>query len=455
MAWFAGSRMMTPVSATAPRSAGTRAQQSARAPLAAPTIVAFDDNLWRGQWMNRQEILSRLGTLGWPVIYSNGALSLWERHLPCWREAGLFSRCAAMDGVTVDHPGRLVPRWPAHQPLDSIAVRVHASRLRRAAQRLGTGPPIAFIFHPRFGDYAKRLKAGITVFHIRDFYPSFPGWTRRNQEQLTALAESADLLLAAGEEMLSCVPAAVHHRVRMLANGTDTKAYSTAADEPCPDDLAAISRPRIGYVGSINPRLDFDLIDRLSAARPDWQWVFVGPLRLPSDGFDSAVPALWLRCLQRHNVHWLGEKTHDAVPPYVAHMDLNVLPYRVDDGAPGWVRYTTPLKLPACLATGRPVVGAALASVQRFAAVVEIASGLDGWRNTIDRVLSGRGNGSAAARTTMAARNDWDDRVATLSCWLAEICSERSDRNRFPLAAQGPDASISPQPRSSASSGEY
>src|SRR3546814_3716920 len=64
--------------------------------------------------MARQHLYTRLARRGWPVVYSTGPQSLWERHSEKWRRGGLlptFDRVEAGDGavVMVDRPGKGLP----------------------------------------------------------------------------------------------------------------------------------------------------------------------------------------------------------------------------------------------------------------------------------------------------------------------------------------------------------
>src|SRR3546814_12817646 len=64
--------------------------------------------------MARQHLYTRLARRGWPVVYSTGPQSLWERHSEKWRRGGLlptFDRVEAGAGavVMVDRPGKGLP----------------------------------------------------------------------------------------------------------------------------------------------------------------------------------------------------------------------------------------------------------------------------------------------------------------------------------------------------------
>ena len=69
-----------------------------------------------------------------------------------------------------------------------------------------------------------------------------------------------------------------------------------------------LPRPRLGFYGVIDERLDLELIDAVAAARPEWQLVMVGPVVK----IDPAVLP------KRANIHWLGPKLYEELPLYLA-----------------------------------------------------------------------------------------------------------------------------------------
>ena len=82
-------------------------------------------------------------------------------------------------------------------------------------------------------------------------------------------------------------------------------------------------RPRLGFYGVIDERLDLELIDAVAAARPEWHLVMVGPVVK----IDPAVLP------KRANIHWLGPKLYEELPLYLAGWDVALLPFalqRVD-----------------------------------------------------------------------------------------------------------------------------
>ena len=65
-----------------------------------------------------------------------------------------------------------------------------------------------------------------------------------------------------------------------------------------PPDQAGIPRPRLGFFGVIDERMDVDLVGQVAELRPDWQFVMIGPVV-------KIDPAILPR---RANIHWLGRQ---------------------------------------------------------------------------------------------------------------------------------------------------
>jgi glycosyltransferase involved in cell wall biosynthesis len=380
-------------------------------------IIAFDDNTWVGPWMNRQELLSRLAARGWPVVYSNGPLSIWERKKPRWGMNGLRSKLVHIDDVTVDYPGRLAPRWQSRPAWDRLVMQHHARRLRKA-----TGENfVLWLFNPRHHEQVSYLQPNFVMFHVRDYYPGFGNWTRSDQHDLDALTERADLITLAGEAMGECLPASARGRARLLENAVDARAYIAGIDEACPTDLAEIAKPRIGLIGAINPKVDLPSLLKLSKTRRDLQLVFIGPVLLPEEPGTGSQLEIWHECSRQSNIHWLGLKDHRLLPAYMAHMDVNVMAYRMTKVEKNWIHYINPLKMHACLAAGKPVIGIDIPAIRRFADHVEIVSEPDGWEASIDNAMATNGNGTKSDRQAVALDNTWDRRVDDLEAWILDF----------------------------------
>ena len=114
-------------------------------------------------------------------------------------------------------------------------------------------------------------------------------------------------------------------------------------------DQKSIPHPRLGYYGVIDERFDIDLIKQAAEARPDWNFVLVGPV-IKID--PATLP-------QNTNIHYLGSKTYDQLPDYLAGWDIALIPFAINEST----RYISPTKTPEYLAGGKPVISTAITDV--------------------------------------------------------------------------------------------
>ncbi len=386
-------------------------------------IFAFAPDEWTGRRLNRQHILSRLASRGWPVVYSIGALSVWDRRRARWAEAGWLGGFEEIEGVCVDRPGRLPPRWQRHPGWDRLVLRSHARRLEREAGCPASGA-ICYVFHPEYLPYVRCMRPRFVVYHAYDAYDLMPDWSPRLSEGRNHLLEQADLRVVTFQGITNFYPESLRGTVRELPNGVDEIFFGS--DAACPPELAQIPRPRIGYIGAVNPKVNFELLRVLAAERPDWHWVVIGKSDLESEA--AAGPHIdsmhaWHAFRGLPNVHYLGVRPFREVPAYVAHMDVNTICYRT--GADGWWSFGSPNKLHEQLASGKPVVASPLETIQPFADVVQLAATPAEWLAALDCAVAGGGPGTPEQRRAVAQRNTWDQRVDLLEGWLQEMLASR------------------------------
>src|SRR5580704_12226439 len=372
-------------------------------------IIVLASSSWTGRRVNSQHLISRLAQRGWPVVYSSGAMYSWERSRPEWRSARWYGTSEALEGVLVDDPGRLAPRWRRFPAWDRLAIHVHLNRLLKYLCNPSRDELICYVFDPIFLPYARQLHARYLVFHIYDAFELTPEFTDELWDWEIALAEEADLLVVTSRGMIGSFSHDLRAKALELPNGVEAERFMAEPQE-CPSDLALIPRPRIGYAGAINAKVDLALMIAIAKQRPDWHWVLIGT---------SILDDQWQILRNLPNVHWLGDKSYSEMPSYLHNMDVNTMCY-VTDGV-GWWIHGYPLKMHELLAVGKPIVSTALATILPFSHVVEIARTPEQWIEALERALNSGGRGTTAERRAVALKNTWDQRVDLLESRLRKM----------------------------------
>ena len=393
------------------------------------SIIALAPNDWQGTWMNRQQLLSRLAKRGFNVTYSTGCLSWWDRGSERWDKSKWFTRNIYTDGVTVDIPGKNYIRWPKCSLYDKTVIKKYVNRIKNKAgwkNKNSNIIKIAFIFHPCFYPYLEYLNSDYIVYHVYDLHSGMPGSSVTTELYEKKLIDRCDLLTVINQAIIDTFGESGKKKAKILGNGVDVDIFKLIKTTE-PEDMRAIPSPRIGYAGTLNNKIDWEVIEYLAKKFPEWHWVFVGPDK--SDKISDQVQInCYKRCLSFNNVHLLGGKKRLDVPNYVNNFDIGAICYRLEEN--GWSLFGSPLKLHEFLACGKPVVCSEMPSVYEFSDVIRISKTHDDWVRNIKNSLEFQDDlGDVERRIATARNNSWDSKVDILESLLFTML--KSNKNKI------------------------
>lgn len=210
---------------------------------------------------------------------------------------------------------------------------------------------ILWYYTPMAMAFTQHLQPIATVYDCMDELSAFQGASPALREHESQLFLQADLVFTGGQSLYEA-KCHQHPQVYAFPSSIEADHFAQARSIlPDPVDQAAISHPRIGFFGVIDERMDLELLDGLASTRPDWQFVIIGPVVK----IDPAT-------LPRHaNLHYLGGKSYQELPQYLAGWDVAMLPFARNEST----RFISPTKTPEYLAAGKPVVSTAIRDVVR------------------------------------------------------------------------------------------
>lgn len=393
--------------------------------LTGETILCFAPDPWEGLWRNRHQIMTRLARHN-TVVYIEPRM-YWRETWRRWRAGQIGLADLRRPALVHLQDGLWLYRDPVYAPFagrrsgGQLTAWVRQAALRTALRRLGAGAPILWLLRPFHADQIGLYGERLVVYHVTDEYSCFPAVTDVagfvQEEQ--ALIRQSDLVIVTSPGLLAS-KSRFNPRTHLVPNAVDYAGFQAAlaAGQRLPalgDGEAAIGRPRIGYVGALNKKVDFDLIAQVARARPEWQFVMVGAL--DTTGRPDLVNAVQPLA----NVHWLGRVPVEQVPLAIAGMDVCLLPYVRDT----WTANVDSLKLYEYLACGRPVVATDVPAARGFAHLVHIATGPEAFVSAINTALIADSPAAAQARRAAAAANTWEMRVAQIEELLAEALDRK------------------------------
>jgi UDP-galactopyranose mutase len=210
---------------------------------------------------------------------------------------------------------------------------------------------VLWYYTPMALAFTDQLTPIACVYDCMDELSAFRGADTRLQQYEKSLFTRADLVFTGGHTLFEAKKNQ-HHAVHAFPSSIDRAHFAKArTDQPQPEDQKNIPHPRLGFFGVIDERFDIELLDGAAAARPEWQFVMIGPV-VKID--PATLP-------QRPNIHYLGSKTYEELPAYLAGWDLALLLFARNEAT----RFISPTKTPEYLAAGRPVISTSITDVVR------------------------------------------------------------------------------------------
>ena len=173
----------------------------------------------------------------------------------------------------------------------------------------------------------------------------------------------------------------------LVRNGADFAHFShTNGTAP---EVRSFAAPVVGFAGNLTAeKVDFDLLEAVARARPEWSLVLVGP---PAE-------------------HALGFRPYEELPAYVSGFSVGVIPYR----ATAYTRNCSPLKVYEYLAAGKAVVASGVPELSGMEPDVTLADRPEAFVAAIESALAASSPEAVARRRATAEQNTWEARTERL-----------------------------------------
>jgi UDP-galactopyranose mutase len=248
-------------------------------------------------------------------------------------------------GVTV-----VVPRLPQGAPSEE-ADGLQQRLIDDLFEARGIGEHVLWYSTPMALSFTRHLRPLAIVYDCMDELSAFLGAPPVMREREAELLRLSSVVFTGGHSLFEA-KRHTHPNIHPMPSSVDAAHFGRARRaEGDPPEQAPIPRPRVGFFGVVDERMDIELIAGVADARPDLQLVMIGPVvKIP----ESALP-------QRSNIHWLGGKPYGELPAYIAGWDVAMLPFARNAST----RFISPTKTPEYLAAGRPVVSTSIRDVVR------------------------------------------------------------------------------------------
>jgi UDP-galactopyranose mutase len=390
------------------------------------SILVFSHLRWDFVFQRPQQVLSRLAEHCRVFFFEEPVAGASQTQLQVTEPIPNVRVCRPHSTVT--SPGfhddqipilrQMLHEWMGREHIEDYAVWFYS--------------PMAL---PLMQDLAPR----VVVYDCMDELAAFANAPRQLLQRESALLKIADVVFTGGPSLYRAKRDR-HASVHCFPSSVDAAHFSQARraidDHPL---QSALPRPRLGYFGVIDERLDLSLIAALAEARPQWQIAMVGP--------HAKVDAAALP--RRANIHYFGQQPYRDLPRFVSGWDVCLQPFALNDAT----RFISPTKTLEYMAAERPIVSTPITDVvEPYGELVYVADGAGAFVAACDRALHAdpeeKRQRIAGMRATLE-RTSWDLTVDGMRRLLEDTARARDNASRRLLgfnAQQAAPQPVAPQP---------
>jgi len=275
---------------------------------------------------------------------------------------------------------------------------------------------VFWYYTPMALEITRQMSPIAIVYDCMDELSAFKDAPAALVEHEKELLKLADVVFTGGHSLFEAKRDR-HPSVYAFPSSIDRAHFNSARTiTEDPDDQRGITYPRLGFFGVIDERFDIDLIDQLAEARPEWQFVMIGPVvKIDPD----TLP-------RQANIHYLGSKSYQELPGYIAGWDVALLPFAMNEST----RFISPTKTPEYLAAGKPVVSTPIQDVVRpygEMGLAQIAAGKDEFIAAIENALrpSATSDEWLARVDGFLAKTSWDETWERMSSLIDHILERK------------------------------
>jgi glycosyltransferase involved in cell wall biosynthesis len=384
------------------------------------TLVCISHLRWDFVWQRPQHLLKRMSNhfrivfVEEPITTTRGAEPRLE----------ISPAKNAPDITTI----RLIQpveneRWVGHG--DPLTQTTYSNLLVNYLKSEGISNPLLWLYTPMALDFADTIKHKLLIFDVMDQLSAFKGAPAQLVEKEKVLLQKADIVFTGGASLYRA-KAPFNANTHLFPSGVEPHHFARAArrDEiERPADMTQISAPILGYFGVIDERMDLALLAHLSSVLPAANIVLLGPVVKIEQ---SDLP-------QAPNLHYLGGKSYDELPAYLAHFDVALLPFAINEAT----RYLSPTKTLEYMAAHKPIVSTPIHDViELYGEVVRIANSPAEFVEKVQDALTesaeaGKAGERFAKEEELLRHHTWDYIARTMNKLIVSRLENRSYANNL------------------------
>ena len=263
-----------------------------------------------------------------------------------------------------------------------------------------TDPVVVNAFQPFLGKWLKgKLNEKTLIYYCYDEINAARWLSNHGKRYESEYIPNVDSVIVTSSELAKSKNS-FNSDIHIVHNGVDFELFGRELDVYSEN---VSKRKIIGYVGSVDNRIDFDLLEYLSKMLPDYSFQFIGRFENDSESLLSLN-----KC---SNVHLMGAQNPDTLAGLIESMDVCIVPFLENE----FTRSIYPLKMNEYLSRGKPVVSTQFSDLSDFEGYIYTANSKEQFLGMIKKSILEKDPKMCLKRIELAKSNSWEVRANQFS----------------------------------------
>ena len=170
----------------------------------------------------------------------------------------------------------------------------------------------------------KKLNIEI-IYDCNDNPLAFPN-SKNKLNYFTKTLKYSDKVIIPFDSYKNFIPTKFHNKIKVISNGVDSKLLSFKPNNDIINNLKKdkLNQKIVMYIGSIDTRLDYKLLQNVISDLPDMKFIFIGNIK-------RQVTNVFNKIRSCKNVNYLSSINYSDIGKYLNYTDVCIIPFQKNE----------------------------------------------------------------------------------------------------------------------------
>jgi hypothetical protein len=394
-------------------------------------IICLSNQLWDyPNWTNKRHVMMRLSKMGHKVIFVDPPIFFGKVLLTQFKK-GFFNLKRLITGTKKDENAIIFTPVKFFNN-EKFFSKFFASKINKLMKdnSILEAPTILWIYNveiPCLDTYLENINRDFLIYDCVDYYAGFPRYQSKDEKEKIIetekkLCRNSDLVFATAPGLVERLKK-INSKTFYTPNVGDFDLFYNIKErfKELPKELKDIPKPIIGYIGALDSyKFNYKLVKDAAVFYPNYSFVLIGNIGLKDR--EGSLAELGLENLP--NVYFLGEIPFIETPRYMAHFDVDLIPYVYNDYTIGGC---FPVKFFNSMSAGIPCVVTDLPVFTMYKNVTYISKTNEDFVLNIQKAMEENKPKRQHELISVSRLNTYEIKVANMLSLIKQHLKERND----------------------------